>query len=148
MKNSDWDLDMRAGELGESLIADLLSIDTIEVKTDRRWKETGNLYVETDCYYQATKEWKQSGMWVSKATHWSFVLEGAVVIVPLEELKIAVLEYGKPIMCNIQPNPSRGYLIKPGQILECIRRVKLDEIKAMDEYENKWTDPMEMEELI
>ncbi len=31
-KNSNWDLDLRDGELGESKLADLLRMDTVEVK--------------------------------------------------------------------------------------------------------------------
>ncbi len=46
MKNSNWDLDLRDGELGESKLADLLRMDTVEVKTDRRWIETGNLFIK------------------------------------------------------------------------------------------------------
>ena len=65
MKNSNWDLDLRAGEAGEMKLADLLSMDTIEVKTDRRWHETGNLYIETECFQQSTQTWEDSGISVS-----------------------------------------------------------------------------------
>ena len=118
MKDSNWDLDLRAGELGEQKIADLLSADTIEVKTDRRWWETGNVYIETECYYQASQSWEPSGMSVSKATHWAFLLEDTVLITELSTLKIAVKEYGRAIACNIPPNPSRGFLIRPEDILQ------------------------------
>lgn len=52
MKNSDWDLDFRFGQAGEVLVNSLLTapIETVEVKTDRRWKETGNLYIEVYCW--------------------------------------------------------------------------------------------------
>lgn len=122
MTLSDWDLDLRAGEAGESLLADLLSIDTVEVKTDRRWKDTGNLYIETTCYYVATQQWKDSGIMVSKATHWAFILENSVLIIEKDKLQKAVLEWGKPIHCDIEPNPSRGYLITPNELLEYVRR--------------------------
>lgn len=118
MKNSNWDLDLRAGEAGEQKIADLLSADTIEVKTDRRWWETGNLFIETECFYNSTQTWQQSGLLTSKATHWAFVLEGSVLITDLSTLKMAVQEYGRAIACNIPPNPSRGFLIKPEDILQ------------------------------
>ena len=55
MKDSNWDLDLRAGLSGESKVADLLSLDTVEVKTDRRWWETGNVYIETECWYQSSQ---------------------------------------------------------------------------------------------
>ena len=136
MKNSSWDLDYRAGLEGESKVADLLHLDTVEVKTDKRWVETGNLYIETECYYQNENAWKPSGIRVSEATHWGFVLEDSVLIVPLHRLKEVVWELGKPITCNIPPNPSRGYLIKPGTILEHIRTARTNEIAAHDAYEN------------
>lgn len=121
MKNSDWDLDLRDGLAGESKVADLLSSDTIEVKTDRRWHETGNIYIETRCYYVATNEWKDSGLSITKATHWAFVLEDSVLIVPTDKLKKIVKRFGWKSDCKIPPNFSYGYLIKPSHILECMR---------------------------
>ena len=87
MKNSNWDLDLRAGEVGEMKLADLISMDTIEVKTDRRWHETGNLYIETECFQQSTRTWEDSGISVSRATHWAFILEDGVIILPTFRLK-------------------------------------------------------------
>lgn len=121
MKDSNWDLDLRAGEAGESKVADLLSLDTVEVKTDRRWWETGNVYIETECWYQSSQSWEPSGLRVTKATHWAFVLEDTVLIVPTAQLKEVVWQVGRPITCNIPPNPSRGYLITPIALLGFIR---------------------------
>jgi hypothetical protein len=135
MKNSNWDLDLRAGEMGESRVADLLSLDTVEVKTDRRWYETGNIYIETECFYQASQSWEPSGIRVSKATHWAFVLEDSVLIVPLHRLKEAVWEIGKPITCDIPPNPSRGYLVTPAQILGHIKQARINEILEHNAHE-------------
>lgn len=135
VKDSNWDLDLRAGETGESRVADLLSLDTVEVKTDRRWYETGNIYIETECFYQASQSWEPSGIRVSKATHWAFVLEDSVLIVPLHRLKEAVWEVAKPITCDIPPNPSRGYLIKPPALLEHIRTARAKEIAEHEAYE-------------
>lgn len=135
MKDSNWDLDLRAGKEGESLVADLLSLDTVEVKTDKRWHETGNVYVETECYYRESDSWEPSGVRVSKATHWAFVLEDSVLIVPLHRLKEAIWESNRPITCNIPPNPSRGYLITPAVLLEHIRTARHNEIMEHDAYE-------------
>lgn len=135
MKNSNWDLDLRAGETGESRVADLLSLDTVEVKTDRRWYETGNIYIETECFYQASQSWEPSGIRVSKATHWAFLLEDSVLIVPLHRLKEAVWEIGRPTTCDIPPNPSRGYLITPAQILGHIKQARVNEILEHNAHE-------------
>ncbi len=117
MKNSDFDLDLKFGKEGENTVANLLSIETVEVKRDARWKETGNLYIETECWYNASQSWEPSGLSVSKATHYAFVLEGMVVIVPTEDLKTITYANGRPIECKIEPNPSKGYLIKLSHIV-------------------------------
>jgi hypothetical protein len=147
VKDSNWDLDLRAGLTGESRVADLLSLDTVEVKTDRRWHETGNLYIETSCYYKGTDSWQVSGMVVSKATHWAFLMEDTLLIIPLDYLRQAVYKHGKSITCNIPPNPSRGYLITPATLLEFVRLAKADEKAAHDAYES-WSDPAEWEDPV
>ena len=121
MKDSNWDLDLRAGEAGESYLADLLHADTIEVKTDRRWKDTGNLFIEESCFQQSTRSWEPSGLSISKATHWAFVLEGSVLIVDRNHLINVVMDYGRPIENKQMPNPSRGHLITPAQLINYVR---------------------------
>ena len=137
MKDSNWDLDLRAGLAGESKVADLLSLDTVEVKTDRRWHETGNIYIETECWYQKTQSWEPSGIRVTKATHWAYVLEDSVIIVPTYRIKEAIWEHARPITCNIPPNPSRGYLITPGALLEYVRHAVAFEIQEHNNYESE-----------
>ena len=137
MKNSSWDLDFRDGVIGESKVADLLHLDTVEVKTDRRWKDTSNLYIETECWYVGDESWKPSGVRVSEATHWAFVLEDSVLIIPLHRLKEAVWEIGKPVTCNIPPNPSRGYLVTPAQLMEHIRIARAREIEEHNLHEER-----------
>ena len=136
MKDSKWDLDFRVGLEGESKVADLLHLDTVEVKTDRRWKDTGNLYVETKCYNVTEGRMIDSGLIVTQATHWAFMLESAALIVPTYELELAVSRFGKPIKSDMPPNPSSGYLITPMEILESIRQNTLARERAVDEFEN------------
>jgi hypothetical protein len=116
MKNSDWDLDFRFGQEGEQYVAHL--VETVEVKTDRRWKETGNLYIEIYCWSPNTQSWYPSGLSSSKASHWAFNLEGAVIIVPVLVLKDACIKFGRQINCEIPPNQSRGYLITVDNLME------------------------------
>lgn len=124
MSLSDWDLDLRDGQAGEGMVANLLSLETIEVKTDRRWVETGNIYIETECWYNKSQTWEPSGIRVSKASHWAYVLENSVIIVPTEMLREMLWEspYKTPIECNIEPNPSKGFLITPANLLEYVRK--------------------------
>jgi hypothetical protein len=119
---SDFDIDLAFGQEGESLVKDLLTGgQTIEVKRDKRWKETGNLYIETECYFNRTHSWGPSGINVTKAAYWAFVLEDMVLIIPTEALKYAVEEFGSSISCNIPPNPSKGVLVTVPQLLKSIK---------------------------
>lgn len=121
MKNSDWDLDLRFGQAGEAIVNSLLTapIETVEVKTDRRWKETGNLYIEVYCWSFNTQSWYPSGLLATKATHWSFVLEGvSVLTVAVPVLVDTCKRFGRQITCEIPPNQSRGYLITVDNLME------------------------------
>ena len=123
-KLSDFDLDLSVGHEGEALVNELLTGGkTIEVKTDLKWKNTGNLYIETVCWSHNNEEWYPSGISANKAAYWAFVLEGTVLIVPIEHLKHALTLYGHPITCNIPPNPSKGYLIRPDKMLQVIQEL-------------------------
>ena len=115
---SDWDLDLRYGQDGEESVRRLLTIDTVEVKRDRRWKETGNLYIETSCYYVNDGAFKPSGVSVSKATHFGFVIEDLTILVSKSDLINTVKEYGRNISCKIEPNVSFGYLITIDSLLK------------------------------
>jgi len=121
-KLSDFDLDFSHGLTGENLVSDLLTGGlTVEVKTDRRWKETNNIYVETECWYNRSQSWEQSGLSVSKAAYWAYVLESGTIIVPIEVIKQACKKYGRPISCRIEPNNSKGYLITIENLLDCLK---------------------------
>ena len=69
MSLSDWDIDLRDGLAGEKTVADLLKAQTIEFKTDRRWYQTGNVYIEMQCWYQKEQAYRPSGINVTKASH-------------------------------------------------------------------------------
>ncbi len=66
--NNDWRYDLKLGEKGENLLANILLLkgDTIEVKTDFQAQETGNVFVE----YKSRD--KLSGISTSIATFWAF----------------------------------------------------------------------------
>jgi hypothetical protein len=122
-RRSEFDLDYSHGLEGEHLVDALLrGGKTVEVKTDRRWKDTGNLYIETECWYQASQSWQPSGLSVSSADYWAFVLEDAVFMVTRVRLVAFTALEGHPIANNMPPNPSRGYLIKPERLLEAIKK--------------------------
>jgi hypothetical protein len=113
MSLSDFDLELAFGQIGEALVENLLTGNiTVEVKRDRRWHQTGNLYIETHCWYNSDNAWKESGILSSKADYWAFVLGKTVLMLPKQTLIEGCLALGKTAQCKIEPNPSRGYLIK------------------------------------
>lgn len=124
---SAFDLDLEFGQEGESFVKELLTNgSTIEVKRDRRWKETGNLYIETECFFTRNNQWAPSGLNVTEAKYWAFVLEEATLIVPTDALRYAIYEFGNEIRCNIPPNMSKGYLVTVPQVLKSIKEYKGD----------------------
>lgn len=109
---SDFDLDFSYGQEGERLVNDILTGGlTVEVKRDRRWVQTGNIYIETAFYSRSTYNWVESGLMKTKAERWAFILEDLVIIVKTDDLKKAIDKYGRPISNKIEPNPSKGFLI-------------------------------------
>lgn len=71
---SDFDLDLSTGERGEVLVNDMLQLSTIEVKTDFMADKTGNIAVEFESWG------KPSGIAVTKARHWVFVIPNKIAI--------------------------------------------------------------------
>ena len=69
---SSFDLDFGYGRKGEQLVDDLLTGNlTVEVKRDRKWFKTNNLYIETECFFQKAGDWAPSGLGVTEAGYWS-----------------------------------------------------------------------------
>ena len=69
---STFDIDLRRGLYGEGLLMDLLrkGNELIEVKTDYRAHETGNIAVELEC------RGKPSGLTTTEADYWAFIIPG------------------------------------------------------------------------
>ncbi len=62
VKNSSFDLDFGYGRKGEQLVEELLTGGrTVEVKRDRKWWITNNLYIEVECWFNKSKAWEPSG---------------------------------------------------------------------------------------
>ena len=122
---SNFSTDLIFGQEGEQLVEELLTGGrSVEVKRDAKWVKTGNLYIETECYYRAKNAWGPSGVTTTRADYWAFVLEDMVLIAPTAAVRYAVDEFGSPIACNIEPNPSKGYLITVPHLLKSIKEYK------------------------
>jgi hypothetical protein len=129
---SSFDLDFGYGRKGEQLVDELLTGGhTVEVKRDRKWAKTNNLYIETECFFKKIEDWAPSGLGVTEAAYWAFVLEESTLIVPTDALRYAVKEFGREITCNIPPNLSKGFLITVDDLMSATRlykRAKADEL--------------------
>ena len=116
---SSFDLDFSFGKAGEQLVSDLLTEGKrIEVKRDRKWNVTGNVYIETDCFFTKSNAWAPSGLSITEAEYWAFVLNHTVLMLPTTTLWKAVRKFGRDITCEIPPNLSRGYLVKVVDLIE------------------------------
>tara|TARA_R100000734_G_C3307964_1_gene98573 strand:- start:344 stop:718 length:375 start_codon:yes stop_codon:yes gene_type:complete len=72
--NSDFKYDLKLGLKGENLVFKLLTNKKIEVKTDYKALETGNIFIE---YYSRNK---LSGIATTEAEFWVFVLSNELLI--------------------------------------------------------------------
>lgn len=85
-----YDLDFASGHMGESELA--RAMENVEVKTDYRCHETGNLAVEFEC------RGRPSGIQTTRAKWWAFVLANGhyngkrVILLETEELKNMILD--------------------------------------------------------
>jgi hypothetical protein len=119
--NPHFDIDVKRGELGESLLKDILE-GKVEVKTDYRAKETGNYYVEYKQYNSDYESW--SGISITEAKWWAWVCptSNKVTIVPVETLRKIVKDnwgtfrHTRQPIHNNQTNASMGILVPVASI--------------------------------
>ncbi len=87
--NSDFDIDLKYGQIYEKTLALILQDKTIEVKTERdTWKRTGNIAVELHNHNSD----KPSGLSITKADYWATVLVNdykieSIHILPVKQFK-------------------------------------------------------------
>ena len=90
--NSNFDIDLKFGQIYEKALALILQDKTIEVKTERdTWKKTGNIAIEL--HNHASN--KPSGLSVTKANFWATILVDnfnikSIHILPVSDLKTRV----------------------------------------------------------
>lgn len=136
VNKSSFDLDFSYGRDGEKLVEQLLTNGkTVEVKRDRKWHQTNNVYVEIECWYMKSQSWELSGLSVTKADYWAFVLEQTVVMIPTDHVWYAVKNFGREITCEIPPNRSKGYLIQVEDLLLTTKtlRKETNELSRLDQ---------------
>jgi hypothetical protein len=113
-----FDIDLNYGVKGETFVAQVFGLDAnlVEVKSDARYKETGNVYVETHCKKQGG--WADSGINVTEAHVWVFVLgmNTGLVAVKTDTLR-AALPLGRYVGCYKGSHPTKGVIINLEQLL-------------------------------
>ena len=93
-KTSDFDFDLKFGEIFEKALALILQDKKLEVKTERdQWVKTGNIAIELHNHNSN----KPSGLSVTKADYWATILVDdyrvkSIHILPVSDLKKRVKE--------------------------------------------------------
>lgn len=113
----DFDMDLKTGEQGEALVRAGLT-GTVEVKTDRRVAETGNLYIELWQFSNPDQSDKRpSGLSTTKAEFWATTTTKGTgfLIVKTDQLKSLIkakryTQTSQPI-ANSKTNGSIGVLV-------------------------------------
>ena len=122
----DFDIDYEIGKQGElyvlRIIDSLKEGQRVEVKTDEMAERTGNVYVEYACKYRG--EWKPSGIAITQAPLWAFVIGEAVVVAQTDRLKdIARYYWDKPghlKNCKVGSHPTRGVTIPLRELIRML----------------------------
>jgi hypothetical protein len=122
-KYSRFDLDFKDGKIGEELAE--MQIREIEVKHDRRWHETGNIFVETQC--RLATGWQLSGLSITESNYMSYVIgpsliSKSIITFPTRVFKSTVEKFGKPMECKMEPNPTRGFLVKLPDLFDELKK--------------------------
>lgn len=109
----DWDIDSEVGRQGELFVADLidtLRAGSLEVKSDAKAQQTGNVYLELECWRRG--EWTPSSLTTSTADLWAQYLPGCEVLIvaPTHRVRQAA-EKGKPAGCERGSHPTKGVVL-------------------------------------
>lgn len=116
--NNDFKYDLKIGQVGETMLNEILHDSTIEVKRDSWIGRTGNIAVE----YQSRG--KPSGIATTNASHWCFIFSNefndeVMIIIETERLKrISRIFYKKGSIKSMgDNNTSKSVLIPAEKII-------------------------------
>ena len=113
--NNTFAYDLAIGQAEEIWLSEVLAGSTMEIKRDFVACRTGKLYVEYFCWG------KPSGIAITRADFWAFILDGKrVIIVPTEHLKEVCRKAYRNGDGNIKGGESMaslGVLIKLGDLI-------------------------------
>lgn len=118
-----WDLDLAYGKQGELQVGDFLNWlargnGRIEVKRKRRLDF--ELFIETECDKGRGGIYQPSGIYVTRADAWAFVIgdTGVTLIIPTALLKRAIQQKtARPKQETSGSCPTKGYLVNLAAVL-------------------------------
>lgn len=121
-----FDIDFQRGLIGEKLVGtflESLSGSRIEVKTDHRVLETGNVFVETHQQVFG-QDWKPSGINVSQSEFYCFAGPAGNGFITIRTSDLKQLAGASP-RANVnsrstETSAARGRLVRVADILEVI----------------------------
>lgn len=117
-RQPDFDIDYKDGYQGELWVADVLdSLEDgarIEVKRDRLAVETGNVYLEYECWKSG--QWVKTGFLSRTAELYSIALAPMVVVsAPTSAVRAVAAKYYADERnrreCPVGGNPTRGVIV-------------------------------------
>jgi hypothetical protein len=125
-----FDIDYTRGLVGENLTKTFLNDlagSLIEVKTDYRAHETGNVYVETHQYPKGQREYHEpSGINLSTADWYVFAGPANTGFIAIKKAELLTLVRDSPraeiAANNINSNQTRGRLVRIQHLLDTIYR--------------------------
>ncbi len=106
--NSDFKYDLKEGKLkGETKIHKMLTESKIEVKFDRKTRETGNVYIEFE------SRGKPSGIRTTEADYWVyFTHDEECFVISVERLKAKLVNKSPRVIPGGDSNTSKGFLMR------------------------------------
>jgi len=126
MRNYSFDLTYQLGLGAERVVDAFFKGDkaNIEVKRDMRWLDTGNLFIETHCYYQQSGKYEESGILVTTATSWVFVMGQAKLAIPPDVILTLIKRPdSKRVPNNNGLNPTWGNLLNVASTLKYLQEL-------------------------
>ena len=126
--NSDFQYDLKFGNKAETEFAEIVKDSTVEIKSDRKTIETGNIYIE----YKSRG--KQSGLATTKAKTWVYkIQEGCMIVIDTELLKKTLRYLVKSRLAvdkvpGGDNNTSLGILVNIERLIENLRIVEKQSI--------------------
>jgi len=111
---TNFDRKYKQGEIAEKQLDAIFHGEvTIELKSDQKWINTGNLFVEVSCYKASKGGWVPSGIYepdMEVDLFW-YEFSGIHLAAPPECWRYAVETQGVAVPGGDESNPSRGVLL-------------------------------------